>query len=319
MRRARRSAHRSDGNGCVYRARGRELLARTGTLARIPSHFIRVLPKIRTTASSSASRSLCRYACVYPRGSTPLAQGARAPSRHGAAGTRRELLAAAVAAAGQRVRLPGRGGLGARAHRRAVRLLRVRACGRARPGSRRPDARRGPGRGRHRRRRRAAGERRRGERARRAGSAVGPPRSDRSHHRGPRAADATRRNSAAIDAHRRAERRPLGAHPPGQTSSLVARRRPDLPVPPGWRASPSHPLVGGDRRPAPVGSGRRGRRRDHDRLVGVRGPRAERQRRGRHPVNRPDDGSTPCSTARSSPPAGRRATRACWPTTPARR
>jgi hypothetical protein len=39
---------RSDGKGCVYRARGRELLARTGSLARIGSHFLRVLPKVRT-------------------------------------------------------------------------------------------------------------------------------------------------------------------------------------------------------------------------------------------------------------------------------
>ena len=58
----------SVGIGSVYRARGRELLARTGTLARIPSHLLRVLPKVRTTASSSASRSLCRYACVNSPG-----------------------------------------------------------------------------------------------------------------------------------------------------------------------------------------------------------------------------------------------------------
>src|SRR5215471_5748041 len=36
------------GKGCVYRARGRELLARTGSLARMPSHLVRVLPKVRT-------------------------------------------------------------------------------------------------------------------------------------------------------------------------------------------------------------------------------------------------------------------------------
>src|SRR5262245_41118618 len=39
---------RSDGKGCIYRARGRELLARTGSLARITSQFMRVLPKVRT-------------------------------------------------------------------------------------------------------------------------------------------------------------------------------------------------------------------------------------------------------------------------------
>jgi hypothetical protein len=53
---------RSDGEGCIYRARGRELLARTGSLARIPSHFIRVLPKIGTPPTGRASFS--RYACV---------------------------------------------------------------------------------------------------------------------------------------------------------------------------------------------------------------------------------------------------------------
>jgi hypothetical protein len=55
----------SDGTGAVYRARARELLARRGTLARIPPHLIRVLPKIRTSPSGSSSRSLSRYACVH--------------------------------------------------------------------------------------------------------------------------------------------------------------------------------------------------------------------------------------------------------------
>jgi hypothetical protein len=38
----------SDADGLRYRARGRELLARTGSLARLPAHLIRVLPKIHT-------------------------------------------------------------------------------------------------------------------------------------------------------------------------------------------------------------------------------------------------------------------------------
>jgi hypothetical protein len=58
----------SAGVGCVYRARGRELLARTGSLARIPSRFLRVLPKVRTSASGSSVRSLSRYACVHGPG-----------------------------------------------------------------------------------------------------------------------------------------------------------------------------------------------------------------------------------------------------------
>jgi hypothetical protein len=57
---------RSDGEGCVYRARGRERLARAGSLARIPPHFLRVLPKIRTPPTGRASFS--RYACVHRPG-----------------------------------------------------------------------------------------------------------------------------------------------------------------------------------------------------------------------------------------------------------
>ena len=57
---------RSDGEGCCYRARGRELLARAGSLARMHSQFVRVLPKIRTPPTGRASFS--RYACVYRPG-----------------------------------------------------------------------------------------------------------------------------------------------------------------------------------------------------------------------------------------------------------
>jgi hypothetical protein len=57
-----------DGKGCVYRARARELLARTGSLARIPSCFVRVLPKARTPGNSTSLRSLSRYACVQSPG-----------------------------------------------------------------------------------------------------------------------------------------------------------------------------------------------------------------------------------------------------------
>ena len=54
---------RSDGEGCIYRARGRELLARVGCLTRLHSHLVRVLPKIRTPPTGGAAFS--RYACVY--------------------------------------------------------------------------------------------------------------------------------------------------------------------------------------------------------------------------------------------------------------
>jgi hypothetical protein len=57
---------RSDAKGCRYRAQGRELLARTGSLARIPSHLLRVLPKVRTPPTGKESFS--RYACVQRPG-----------------------------------------------------------------------------------------------------------------------------------------------------------------------------------------------------------------------------------------------------------
>lgn len=69
---------RSDGEGCIYRARGRELLARAGCLARLHSHLVRVLPKIRTPPTGGASFS--RYACVYRPGLE--VRWHKLPSRH---------------------------------------------------------------------------------------------------------------------------------------------------------------------------------------------------------------------------------------------
>jgi hypothetical protein len=57
-----------DGAGSVYRARGRELLARTGSLARLPAHQLRVLPKVRTPPDGTSLRSLSRYASVHSPG-----------------------------------------------------------------------------------------------------------------------------------------------------------------------------------------------------------------------------------------------------------
>jgi hypothetical protein len=57
-----------DGDGSVYRARGRELLGRTGSLARIPSQLMRVLPKVRTPPNGTSLRSLSRYASVHGPG-----------------------------------------------------------------------------------------------------------------------------------------------------------------------------------------------------------------------------------------------------------
>jgi len=55
-------------DGVRYRARGRELLARTGSLARIPASLIRVLPKAGTPVSGSSARVLSRYAAVQVPG-----------------------------------------------------------------------------------------------------------------------------------------------------------------------------------------------------------------------------------------------------------
>ena len=80
---------RSTGRGCLYRARGRELLARTGSLARIHTHLLRVLPKVRTPPGTSW-RSFSRYACVVPPGveavwhRVPVRRGGTNPrARHG--------------------------------------------------------------------------------------------------------------------------------------------------------------------------------------------------------------------------------------------
>jgi hypothetical protein len=52
------------GPGSAVRGRARELLARTGSLARVARTSLRVLPKVRTPAGGISMRSLARYACV---------------------------------------------------------------------------------------------------------------------------------------------------------------------------------------------------------------------------------------------------------------
>lgn len=51
-------------SGFRARARARELLARTGSLSRLPGHRLRVLPKGRTAAGGISYRSLSRYVCL---------------------------------------------------------------------------------------------------------------------------------------------------------------------------------------------------------------------------------------------------------------
>ena len=80
------AAERSDGKGCVSRARGRELLARTGSMARISTQFMRVLPKVRTPPTGRASFS--RYACVQAPGLQT--RWHKMPARHVGTDTRSE-------------------------------------------------------------------------------------------------------------------------------------------------------------------------------------------------------------------------------------
>jgi hypothetical protein len=68
----------SDVAGCVYRARGRELLAQTGSLARIDTRYLRVLPKVRTPPTGRPAFS--RYACVQGPGID--ARWHKIPARH---------------------------------------------------------------------------------------------------------------------------------------------------------------------------------------------------------------------------------------------
>jgi len=50
--------------GVSFRARARELLARTGTLSRISRQRLRVLPRVRNPVGGPSIRSLSRYVCV---------------------------------------------------------------------------------------------------------------------------------------------------------------------------------------------------------------------------------------------------------------
>jgi hypothetical protein len=72
------ATERADGRGAGYRARARELLARTGSLARVPPRRVRVLPKVRTPPTGRPAFS--RYACV--QGAGLEASWHKLPTRH---------------------------------------------------------------------------------------------------------------------------------------------------------------------------------------------------------------------------------------------
>ncbi len=58
----------SPGPGFAFRARARELLARTGSMARLPADRVSQLPKSRTTSVGITHRSLSRYSCTTTDG-----------------------------------------------------------------------------------------------------------------------------------------------------------------------------------------------------------------------------------------------------------
>jgi hypothetical protein len=68
----------SDAVASGYRARGRELLARTGSMARVAPRLLRVLPKVRTPPTGRPAFS--RYACTLGPGID--ARWHKMPSRH---------------------------------------------------------------------------------------------------------------------------------------------------------------------------------------------------------------------------------------------
>jgi hypothetical protein len=76
----------ADGEACVYRAHGRELLTRTGSLSRANPSVLRVLPKVRTPPTGRASFS--RYACVHGPGIE--ARWHKMPARHAGTDVRSE-------------------------------------------------------------------------------------------------------------------------------------------------------------------------------------------------------------------------------------
>jgi hypothetical protein len=76
----------SHADGCAYRARGREFLARTGSLARINPRVLRVLPKVCTPPTGRPAYS--RYACAQGPGIE--ARWHKMPARHRGTDSRSE-------------------------------------------------------------------------------------------------------------------------------------------------------------------------------------------------------------------------------------
>lgn len=136
-----------EGYGALYRARGRELLARNGSLSRVP-----VSPAGADEGSHRPQRDLVTHAialrrCPSARGGHALEQGRGTASQHRASAGTDDVSAVAVAASGAPVGLSARPGLGPESHQGAIRLLRVCPLGVTRSRSGRAGAEHGPGRG----------------------------------------------------------------------------------------------------------------------------------------------------------------------------
>ena len=147
--------------GAATRGRGRELLAGTGSLARVGRPSLRVLPKVRTPAGGISLRSLSRYACV--RGASVDAVWHKVPAQRPGHDPRRQPASILLLPWPLRIRESDFRPLEASIQRertRAVRSLRVRPRRGARPRVARSSAGGRARRGRHRRHGGAARERR---------------------------------------------------------------------------------------------------------------------------------------------------------------
>jgi hypothetical protein len=121
-------------DGHRFRARARELLARTRTLSRISRQRLRILPRVRNSVGGPSSRSLSRYVCV--RGTEVDVVWNRIPAR--------TVVPGGAAEEGNVLMLPWPLRIDAEDFKptgavegagvRAARLLRVRTRGAAGPG-----------------------------------------------------------------------------------------------------------------------------------------------------------------------------------------
>ena len=291
---------RSDAEGCVYRARGRELLVRTGSLARILPTVLRVLPKVCTPPTGKAAFS--RYACVQGPGME--ARWHKMPTRHRGTDPQSEhakmlllpwpleVRESDFRALEGSVRRLDREPYGFYKFQPAERLdfdLLDRVLVAARREARSVDVVFLP--------ESAVDEEEIEELEALLDSHgvvfvhAGVRGRARQPGRLPRKLAAQRREPEAPEGRHPVRRagRTMVSHPPAQAPPMVAGRSADLSVPPGWRASSAHPLVGGDRRSAPGDRVHRGRRA-HGRFSGLRGPCSERRDRRTHTIGRPDGG-----------------------------